>query len=72
MENNNNTKEIIDNVIISDNNERISLLIALRRNLYFLQNVNPKNWDDNDSEGSLNDAISSTIRLLNKARKIKL
>ncbi len=72
MENNNNTKEIIDNFIVSDNNERISLLIALRRNLYFLQNVNPKKWDNNDSEGSLNDAISSTTRLLNKAKKIKL
>ncbi len=59
-------------LLISDHKERVQLIRALTQRYDFLKTLNPILWDANDSQGSLDECISATARILKKTKEIKI
>ena len=53
---------------INDDHERLQLIRALMVRRDFLDNVDPKKWDDSDREGTIKDCRAAITRLLKQIK----
>lgn len=57
---------------INDEQERMQLIRSLMHRKDFLDSVNPQKWDDTDREGKLDDCRAAVVRLIRKAKLVKI